>query len=176
MEEGKKNVFAEHLRELRARLSLTQKEFAQRVSITPATLSSYENGTKSPPISTVIRIAEEYKISLDWLCGIKNDEENNGYKVSYKVGLRYFACILKTFSGIEYSNEATMSRGTSIPGHIDITNRELANFLDSLTQLIALNNSGTLDDSMLDACIERASSNAVKKIIEADDDDDEIPF
>ena len=175
MEEGKKNVFAEHLRELRARLSLTQKEFAQRVGITPATLSAYENGAKSPPVSTAVRIAEEYRVSLDWLCGIKNEEANNGYKVSYSVGLRYFAYILKTFSGIEYSNEVIMKNGTQITGHIDITNKELARFLESLTQLIALNNSGTLDNSMLDACIERASSNAVEKIIDADEDYD-IPF
>lgn len=175
MEEGKKNVFAEHLRELRARLSLTQKEFAQRVSITPATLSSYENGTKSPPISTVIRIAEEYKISLDWLCGIKSEDHSSGYRVSYEEGLKYFAYILKTFWSVNvYCHDAPQGPNRDIWGTMEIHNPRLSEFLNTLNSLIELNIKGALDDSMLEACVEKACSNTAPNLHE--DAFEEAPF
>lgn len=165
MDEQKKSVFAEHLRELRARLSLTQKEFAKKVGITPATLSAYESGTKNPPVTTVIRIAEEYEISLDWLCGIALEDCNSGYRVSYEEGLKHFAYILKTFCEVEFDGyDCGTGFLNDIWGNINIKSQEMSKFLKTINNLIELNENGALDDSMLEACIEKACASAAQKI------------
>lgn len=63
-------VFASRLRETRKRMEKSQREFAEMVGCTAATLSSYENGAKSPSLEIVRSIAEKCNISLDWLCGL----------------------------------------------------------------------------------------------------------
>ena len=64
------NLFPERLREMRLRLNMTQKEFAALCEIAPVSVSAYENGQKSPPLGTALRIAEKCEVSLDWLCGL----------------------------------------------------------------------------------------------------------
>lgn len=165
MDEQKKSVFAKHLRELRARLRLTQKEFSKRVGITPATLSAYESGTKNPPVTTAIRIAEEYEVSLDWLCGIHAGDNPTGYRVSYEEGLKHFVYILKTFCAVEFNGyDYGSGPDNDIWGSIDIKNLEMSNFLKTIKSLIELNENGALDDFMLEACVEKACSNAAPKI------------
>jgi len=65
-------VFAERVKELRTSLNLTQVQFVEGLGITPAALSAYEKNSKNPSISVAKRIAEKYKISIDWLCGLSN--------------------------------------------------------------------------------------------------------
>ena len=43
-----RELFSERLKELRAKTGKTQKQFAQFVESTPATISAYENATKNP--------------------------------------------------------------------------------------------------------------------------------
>lgn len=68
-------VLGKKIRQLRHDIGMTQKEFATFVGCTAATLSAYENGTKSPALIVVKNIAESCKVSLDWLCGL--DEDNS---------------------------------------------------------------------------------------------------
>lgn len=63
------NTFGNRLRLLRNTLDMTQKEFAEHLSIPQPSLSSYENGKNSPTIDVVMQIAAKCNISLDWLCG-----------------------------------------------------------------------------------------------------------
>ncbi len=56
MGKNTKMVFAERLRELRTRERASQKEFAARIGISAATLSAYENGSKSPVIATAAQL------------------------------------------------------------------------------------------------------------------------
>ncbi len=65
-------AFAERLKELRTSLNLTQVQFVEGLGITPAALSAYEKNSKNPSISVAKRIAEKYKISIDWLCGLSD--------------------------------------------------------------------------------------------------------
>lgn len=135
------SVFSKCLRELRARLSLTQKEFAQRVGITPATLSAYENGVKSPPVSTVIRIAEEYKISLDWLCGIEQSEMTIGGALTQCEKI----ILLMLGKYAVYSSEK-QSFEIKAPG------TDIEKFMLSVMRLIKAD----LDQSMLKVCLDVA--------------------
>jgi transcriptional regulator with XRE-family HTH domain len=63
------------LRQLREKSKITQDELAKNILVTQRVYSSYENGKAEPDIETLIRIAEFYKTSLDFLVGrIKTNE------------------------------------------------------------------------------------------------------
>lgn len=66
--------FSKRIKELRTSLDLTQSQFAKEIGTTQATLSSYENTDKMPSIDTLIMIAQKYNVSLDWLCGLQNEQ------------------------------------------------------------------------------------------------------
>lgn len=57
------------LREYRAGLNATQREMAEKIGISSASLSAYESGSKTPPLDIAIRIADTLNVSLDYLCG-----------------------------------------------------------------------------------------------------------
>lgn len=70
-------IFSERLKELRASLNLTQAQFVDDLGITASALSAYEKNLKNPSISVAKRIAEKYRVSVDWLCGL-SDNKNLG--------------------------------------------------------------------------------------------------
>lgn len=59
--------FAQNLKLLRARKKASQEEASQALEIPRSTYSGYENETAEPSLSTLIRIARFYNISLDKL-------------------------------------------------------------------------------------------------------------
>lgn len=71
---GDFSILANRIKELRKKENLTQREFAKKVGCTAATLSAYENGSKSPSLDIVKGIAEKCNVSLDWLCGIEKED------------------------------------------------------------------------------------------------------
>lgn len=77
---GNKEVFASRLREARIQTGKTQKEFADMVESTAATISAYENAAKNPSLEIVMNIAKKCNISIDWLCGLS---EKKGLKPEY---------------------------------------------------------------------------------------------
>lgn len=67
------SVFGERVRQLRTKLQLSQRDFAERIGVTASALSTYEKGQKNPSIGVAISIATEFSVSLDWLCGVGKD-------------------------------------------------------------------------------------------------------
>lgn len=61
-----------NLAKLRINAKLSQKELAQQLNITDKVYWSYENGRTEPNIETLIKIADFYDVSLDYLCGRQN--------------------------------------------------------------------------------------------------------
>ena len=94
-----KEIFAERLRQLREKKKKTQKEFAEEVNSTPATISAYENATKNPSLDIVLNIAKKYHISIDWLCGLE-DIQKNSSDVTYADVL----CIFNNLLNIPHLN------------------------------------------------------------------------
>lgn len=80
---GDFSILGIRIRELRNFLNKTQKEFAEIVGCTAATLSAYENGSKSPSLDIVKNIAEKCSVSLDWLCGLSDKQTINEKCISY---------------------------------------------------------------------------------------------
>lgn len=67
-------IFSDRLKILRNTLEITQKDFAEKIGITAAALSSYENNLKNPSIAVAKKIAEAFSVSIDWLCGLSEEK------------------------------------------------------------------------------------------------------
>ena len=63
------------LAELRNSLSLTQGEVATALGISNKTLSKYENGISEPSLTMLIKIAEYYGVSTDYILGINKTKD-----------------------------------------------------------------------------------------------------
>lgn len=59
--------FAPNLKLLRLRRDLSQEEMAGKLDVTRSSLSGYENGTAEPNFTTLVRISNFFKVSLDKL-------------------------------------------------------------------------------------------------------------
>lgn len=64
------------LKELREENNLTQDEVAEKLSLTRQTISRYETGTIEPPFSTLVKMADIYNCSLDYLGGRTKERYN----------------------------------------------------------------------------------------------------
>jgi transcriptional regulator with XRE-family HTH domain len=65
------SVFAEQLKTLRKINGLTQKELAEKLKIKQNSHSDWENGKSEPNIEMLVRIADYFDVSLDYLLGGK---------------------------------------------------------------------------------------------------------
>lgn len=74
---GDFSILALRIKELRKSLSMTQKDFSAHVGCTAATLSAYENGSKSPSLEIIKSIAEKCNVSIDWLCGLSEKKTSS---------------------------------------------------------------------------------------------------
>lgn len=59
----------ERLKELRKESGKTQKELASYLQISQSSYQSYEIGGTEPNISSLIKLADLFGVSLDYLCG-----------------------------------------------------------------------------------------------------------
>ncbi len=64
-------TLAQRLRELRARHNLTQDEVAHRIGCHESAVSRWEAGSRLPPCTDVLALAELYRVSCDYLLGRK---------------------------------------------------------------------------------------------------------
>lgn len=67
-------MFSDKLRLLRQEAGLTQTQAAERVGISWRTYQDLETG-KSPSYSTLLKIADTFQVSVDWLMGRTEDRE-----------------------------------------------------------------------------------------------------
>ena len=64
-----RDILAERLRQLRDEFHYTQREVAIYSYITEQTYQNYERMTREPKLEILIRIADLYHVSLDYLVG-----------------------------------------------------------------------------------------------------------
>lgn len=91
----------ERIRMLRQERKWTQAELAERINIQQKQISAYETGQNSPSTDILIRLAEAFDVSLDYLAFSK---EGQNAKVQFKDRelLRYFE-ILDNYPEVERS-------------------------------------------------------------------------
>lgn len=64
---ARKNAVAKRLSQLREESGCLQKDIAERIGVNVITLSGYEVGRSEPPEEVLVRLAQEYGVSLDYL-------------------------------------------------------------------------------------------------------------
>ncbi len=57
----------QRIREIRKALKLTQREFAQQLSLTEKSIRDYESDRRSPPDKTLRLISQTFGVSYEWL-------------------------------------------------------------------------------------------------------------
>ena len=67
-------IFAERLRELRKGRGLTQKELGGQTGLSKAVVSKYETGMGYPSFDILIRIAQFFGVSTDYLLGASRNK------------------------------------------------------------------------------------------------------
>ena len=63
--------FGETLKMLRRRAGLTQKELADRLWVSKATVSYYEQSLRAPSPEILVKISNVFHVSTDYLLGLK---------------------------------------------------------------------------------------------------------
>lgn len=62
-------IFQQRLREMRVMCHLTQRDIADRLGISQPSYIRYENGTSEPTLENLVKIAEIFDVSTDYLLG-----------------------------------------------------------------------------------------------------------
>lgn len=71
-----REIFRERIRQLRKESGMTKKDFAAFTGIAYITLYNYERKEMVPGVDMLFRIAVKTGCSVDWLIGLKEEEEN----------------------------------------------------------------------------------------------------
>jgi DNA-binding XRE family transcriptional regulator len=64
-----KTTFGERLKQLRQELNLTQEALAEKLQTVRSTINKYEKNTRKPEYETLIKIADLFNTTTDYLLG-----------------------------------------------------------------------------------------------------------
>lgn len=67
-------IFQERLFQCRKRLNKTQEAVAREIGFTLRTYVRYEHGESEPTLTSLVKLADYFDVSLDYLTG-RTDEE-----------------------------------------------------------------------------------------------------
>lgn len=65
--------FSSRLKDLRNSEGLTMLQLADAIGTTKATISNFENAQRNPSLEMLIRLADYFNVSIDFLIGRTND-------------------------------------------------------------------------------------------------------
>ncbi|MDR1939253.1 MAG: helix-turn-helix transcriptional regulator [Clostridiales bacterium] len=69
--------FCNRLKSCRKALSLTQKETANGLQLTERAYQHYEAGTREPGLTMLVKLADFFDVSLDYLVGRSDDPKRH---------------------------------------------------------------------------------------------------
>ena len=96
------------LRQLRISKKLTQKQLANKIDVSEATISKYENNIVYPPFDKLRSLATILRTSLDELCGTQVNETVLVYNLTHqqKEIVTELICAFRNLNdGISISNQ-----------------------------------------------------------------------
>lgn len=73
MYEYDNNRFRENLAYLMERHGRNQVEVAESIGATGPTISRYLSGNRKPTVKVVVKIAQFFNVTTDWLLGVSSD-------------------------------------------------------------------------------------------------------
>lgn len=68
--------FGEKIKQLRKKKGWTQAQVADEIGVTKSVISFYENKDRSPSPEVLIKFAELFQVSTDYLLGIEEVQDN----------------------------------------------------------------------------------------------------
>jgi transcriptional regulator with XRE-family HTH domain len=150
--------FPKRLREFRMLKGLSQKELAEMADLTPASLSAYEKesgvkGSKTPTLSTAVKMAEQLEVSIDWLCG--RDESKKDTISNYRGVIE---TLLEIGQRIEYEvNFQTVGHyeEQKLCASVTFIDDNLTYFFQEWSKLKKLFDAGTIDRELCELWIEK---------------------
>ena len=133
---GDFSVLAVRIKELRTSMKMTQKEFSAFVGCTAATLSAYENGSKSPSLEIIKGVAEKCHVSIDWLCGLSD-------KMNTTDVIKTYSDVIKLFVKSEYALKFHVT-----PLSIKMVDSVMQCFFSDWSKTLPLYRDGTIDEKL----------------------------
>ncbi|MBO0530365.1 MULTISPECIES: helix-turn-helix domain-containing protein [Clostridium] len=73
-------MFGDRLKELREEKGMTQEQLGKLLNITKQAVYSYEKGDNEPTIDALVKIADIFNVSLDYLLGRTKERYNLNLK------------------------------------------------------------------------------------------------
>ena len=70
VDEVQKFMFGQRLKELRLSLGMNQVQFGKTLNITKQSVSNWENGNIQPSVDMIVKIANRFSVSCDYLLGL----------------------------------------------------------------------------------------------------------
>ncbi|MEG6615646.1 helix-turn-helix transcriptional regulator [Peptococcaceae bacterium 1198_IL3148] len=71
------------IKELRARLGISQEALAKKLELSVASVASYEIGRVTPSIEVLVKMADVFGVSIDYLLERTNDEPIIPLEISF---------------------------------------------------------------------------------------------
>lgn len=177
--------FAQRLKAQRDKVGFTQAQLAEKIGVSSQTISAYEKNSagekgKTPTLDKAVALAQTLGVSLDYLCGVLLDieEENEPFEnladvVSHlKILTRYFRCDVSskkidldedecytTFDEQGDGAEVT----TSDAAVLTIRSEMLAHFFVKRNKMYRLYLEGTIEQDMFNSWVQ-GEAEKLKKI------------
>ena len=173
------------LKELRKKLAVTQKVFANYIGVSAATLSSYETGAKQPSLSVLLVIAQKCQVSLDWLCGIItrniNSEFNNyGDVIEKLVGIAFMFPTQIDCIRFDEDGEGRYLSNEKKSVQFCIDDNDLFGFFEEWKEIKPLFEKGTISKKFYESWLNEKIALYKNMSIKDDDNiftsDQELPF
>lgn len=84
-------MFNQRLKQLRESKGLTQSQLAEELSIGRASISNYELGSRTPDLDVLVKIADYFEVTTDYLAGKSNFKNNKSQGMFSKEELETFS-------------------------------------------------------------------------------------
>lgn len=71
-------LYYQRIRDLREDADLTQDQLVQKLGMHKTTYTNYEQGKREPPFSFIIRLADFYGVTTDFIAGRERPAKTSG--------------------------------------------------------------------------------------------------
>lgn len=157
------------IKKLREERGITRQELSDTLRIPYSTLTSYENGTRTPPFDFLVKLADYLSISVERFTYNPNDGDNS-YEKRIKDIFMGIAKIVEETDGNLYktplSNEHINVNNDPIAGVIPVIYKSFFDFLKSCKELYSLFLSGRIDSTAFNACTESLCGTYAKQFVD----------
>lgn len=142
--ENATNNLARRIRALRIKNNLTQDELSQRMVLPPKMISFYELGERVPSRKSLIKLADIFDVSVEYLLGETNDTKSEKKKSDLCV-------LIKLAQGERSQNEYAMHCGIDAATITKTMNGEHSLSPETLRKLASQSHNGVTYEMLMEA-------------------------